>query len=349
MLQAQSHHLSSTHLQHQQQHKYSAVSTWSPLEHAHHLHTSTTSPRHPSDVPLPTSRHAYSSMTSSRPQPLPVPVARSSFRIDDILGDGEVGRDGTPRSAPSKTKAGRSSTSTVFQTSRNNSDEVLSDDITQRHLHHHHHHRHHEQQQAGQHGNPEKDVDKVELRPLLSKPPRPSIPDVPFRHPVRSGGQSSTTSPPSPRTRSPSDVDVGVDGAVQVRQPASDQHIQLSPSTSNTAAASLSPYEALRPHHHHHQQQHHQYGPAAQSVESTLIGSHHPLLRVPPSSSPFSVPSLDHPHLHALFAGRHFAFQPQCKFSEYSFTQPSRPASGMPMADEMYRCYRCYFLFKRFS
>ena len=38
-----------------------------------------------------------SSSTSRPPRPLPVPVARNSFRIDDILGTIETGRDETAR------------------------------------------------------------------------------------------------------------------------------------------------------------------------------------------------------------------------------------------------------------
>jgi len=301
---------------------------------------------HHSSTVVPSTMHCIeltlmTSGSTSRPQLPPVPVARNSFRIDDILGEDPARCVDVLWLASTRNKeVCKSLTPTNRQTFRQSSDRELTerpwtDDISQCHRHHYHHHQQQQQQrrrQLQQHVGSEIDqtvglVDAVELRRHISSPvaKRPRDSTLAFsssRHHITSGGQSSG-SPPLPSPQDPLDYHVEATRPVQLRQSVSDQHDQRSPSVllPNVTSASHSPYLPLHQHRQQQQQQQQQqkYGHVAESAAATVFGSHHPLLGVPPSSSPISAVSLH--HLHTFFAGHHGALLSGCEYCLFKLTR----------------------------
>jgi len=315
---------SSTYPQQQQpQQKCVVMTTMSTSERTHH-HTLTSvamSSHHPTAVERLTSQPGLTLMMSraaSRPQLLPVPVARKSFRIDDILGEERARRDdmqGRPRTT---TETCMSSTPTDCQASRQSSDRLTErppTDISQLH--------HQQKQQWQQHQSSETNeraghVDAVVVRRRSSSPvtkrSRDSNPDFSFRRRhVMSGGQSSGTSQSSQDSVArPADLYVNAVRPIQLRQSGVDQDVRLSPSS--VMLASHSP--CLRRHHRPYQQQQ-QFGQVAENAAVAVFGTHHhPLLLVPPQPPPSStLHCVD--SLNTFFAGRHSSFLPGCEFFRF--------------------------------
>ena len=316
---------SSTSPLQQQQQNCVVTTTRSTSEHTHHHPTSTciVMSHRPSTVVMSSSQPDLALMTS-RPQLLPVPVARNSFRIDDILGD-ECARRGELLSSSTRNKeACKLSTSTDHQalqtesTDREFTERPRTDDIGRLH---HHHRCHYQQQQQQQHGSSRMDqraghVDAVELRRSSTSPVAERLSDsAPAcssrHHHITSGGQSSASPPPSPQDRlaTPADLHVGADRHVSQRQSDSDQHgHRLSPPKVTSTLHSA--YPTLQQCHQH--QQH--YGQVDDSAGSAVFVPHHPLLGGPSSPSPVSAASLD--SLHAFFSGRHGTFLSGCEFMD---------------------------------
>lgn len=323
MLQAQSRHLTNTPstIPPQHQLKYVVTTTKSTLERVHHHHHV-----HPSTAVMPSSQPKLTLMTSG-PQLLPVPVARNSFRIDDILGEERTRRDDVSRRPLSATATARvrevctSLTPSLHQTLRQSSDTETterppSDDINQ--LLRQHHRQQHIQHQLQRRGSSEVDnVDAVEFRRRSSSPVATQHSDstsaVSFlHHHDTSGRPSGGGPPPSPQDHPvrPTEFDVDVVRPVPLRQSGSDRNGQLSPSTliANVTAASHSSYLTSHRHSHPYPQQQQQPG---QLVDS--FASHHPVLAIPPPLTPISPVSLD--PFHAFVACRHGAFLSGCEFS----------------------------------
>ena len=341
MLHEQSRHSANTsstyhhHQQQQQQQQQMCVmmTMKSTSERAHHhtLTSVTMSNNYPTIAVRSTSQPQLTAMMScaaSRPRLLPVPVARKSFRIDDILGEEWAQRDdvqGRPPSASSKnTDTCNSLITTDHQTSRQSSDGELTvrpstDDIIQLH------HPQQQQQQRQLHEGTATNeraghVDAVVLGHRTSSPvakrSRDSAPDFSShrRRHVTSGGQSSDTSPSlqDPEAR-PADLYVSAVRPIQQRQSGVGQHGRLSPSMllPNVISASHSP--CLISHNHHRPQQQ-QFGHVAENAAVALFGTHHhPLLVVPPPPSPGSTVHYSVDSLNTVLAGRHGSFLPGCK------------------------------------
>jgi len=314
---------SSTYPQQQQQ-KYIVMTTVSTPERTHHISTSVAmSNHHPTTVERSTSQPGLTLMTScaaSRPQLLPVPVERKSFRIDDILGDERVRRDDMQGRPPATTETCKSLTPTDCQTSRQSSDRLTERPPTHDIIHLHRQ----QQQQRQQHQSSETDeragnVDAVVLGRRSSSPvtkrSRDSTPDFSSRRRhVTSGGQSSASSPSSQDSAArPADLYVNAVRAIQLRQSRVDQHTRLSPP--NVISASQSP--CLRRHHRPYQQQQQQFGQVAENAAVAMFGGHHhPLLLIPPHPPPSStVHCVD--SLNTFFAGRHGSVLPGCEFFRF--------------------------------
>jgi len=231
MLQAQSRHLANTPLtpaqQQQQQQNCLMTTTRSTFE-----------PRQMSDVIVSSSQRSTDSVTSDsafKPRPLPVPVTRNSFRIDDILGEQQAWRDDASRQLTTSVSTWnrdecQSSTSTNQQrqsNSREVTERSLSDDTSQ--LQHRQRRQQHQQQEEEEQLHPSGDlavhvdqradnVDAVEERQRGSsldvKSHRDSIPDLlpPHQHRETSGAQSRGRCPQPLHdsvSRSPADFHAG--------------------------------------------------------------------------------------------------------------------------------------------
>ena len=340
MLQAQCHHLgtSLTLQQQQQQHKYVVSTTRSTFETKHHRPASTTvvSTHQPCTV-LSTSQQPVTSVTSdstSQPPLFPVPFRRSSFRIDDILGEERTTRGDVSGRLPNVSTRNRdkcqSSTPTDHQTLRQNSDreEVterpLTDDVSRRHrLHHHQQQQQQQLQQQQQHGGPEVDqrvgyIDEVENRQSSSSPVakrhRDSTPGLSFRsHHVTSGSQSWGNRAPTHRdalARPPAIS--GIRSIPQGKSGSESDLVHPSMLLHNATSASHPVYLTS---HHHHPQQQQQYGQLAEDAAGAVFASHHPLLAVPTSSSSSLISTVSFHPLQPIFTGRHGAFLCGCEFS----------------------------------
>jgi len=146
MLHAQLRHLADTVLpslqQQQQQVRYVVTTSSTSKQTSHQTSNSTVTStvQQLSTVVLPTSRRPVTSTTSGftppRPQPLPVPVARNSFRIDDILGPDETRRNElmpclVPTAAARRNEPTERQTSTEISGDGELTVQARTDDISQ--------------------------------------------------------------------------------------------------------------------------------------------------------------------------------------------------------------------------
>lgn len=214
-----------------------------------------------------------SSSSSPRPQLLPVPVARNSFRIDDILGEDKFRRGEASAGLSTVKDSRQSSTFTEQNSARDLVGRPRPDDVGQRFR------RGSEMyEEVGR-------VEEVERKQRRSSPVtrRPRDSTIAAQMSV---GQFINSSPPSPRQRPPA----GVDGATRLRH--SDQYMSLSPT-------SLSPCLI----------QHHQrYAEVAEPATAAVFEPRHPLFGVAlaPSSSTFPLHTLFVGRHDTFIPGREF-------------------------------------------
>lgn len=316
MLQAQPHHLDYP-LQQQQQ-NYVLTST---TPHHHLTSASVLLTHQPSTLAL-TSNSAF------KPQPLPVPVTRNSFRIDDILGEQRARRVDTSRrvscASTRKLKECQLTTSTDHKRLRQNNDrEVTERPLTNDSSHPYHHLHHHQNPQLQQHGGSEMAQQAGHVDPVdhihrgsssVAKRRHDSTPDHPSRHHHDTQSTASRPTVQQDRMARPPVVSgvrrIPLEGN-------SDECDRLSPSMLlHNATPASHPLHLTLHHHPQHQQHQQQYGQFAENTAATVFGPLHPLLAVPTSSSLISSLSLDPlSPLHSFFTGRHDAFLAGCEFS----------------------------------